>query len=189
MNPATIAAVGFLTSVVIFSQRIPGWLSTTLHMVTAVNPLRIVHASTGTMCVTADTKIGKWKYWSWLKDVAEDGGSAAADDTEGVDEPVNTNTTAIVNAPSGSTVNLRAKAKAGAQLIERVPVGSKVVVIKDEGTWAKVQYGSRTGYMMTVFLSPEYVEPELPEGGGTVEERLTRLEARVTALEDEITVG
>ena len=35
-------------------------------LVTSVNPLRIVHASTEGMKVKADKKIGKWKYWGIL---------------------------------------------------------------------------------------------------------------------------
>ena len=35
-------------------------------LVTSVNPLRIVHASTEGMHVKADSRIGKWKYWGVL---------------------------------------------------------------------------------------------------------------------------
>ena len=35
-------------------------------LVTSVNPLRIIHASTEGMKVKADRKIGKWKYWGVL---------------------------------------------------------------------------------------------------------------------------
>ena len=35
-------------------------------LVTSVNPLRIVHASTEGMQVKADSKLGKWKYWGVL---------------------------------------------------------------------------------------------------------------------------
>lgn len=35
-------------------------------LVTSVNPLRIVHASTEGMQVKADSRIGKWKYWGIL---------------------------------------------------------------------------------------------------------------------------
>ena len=122
-------------------------------MVTAMNPLRIVHASSAAGCVTVDTKLGKWKYWGWLKDVAEDGNLA-----EG-------GTLAIVAAPTGSTVNLRARASTGAALMERVPIGSRVTVLNDQGTWSRVKYGTRTGYMMTVYLSPETDKDEdlMPE--------------------------
>ena len=157
-------------------------------MVTAVNPLRIVHASSAAGCVTVDSKLGKWRFWGWLKDVAEDG-SPADDGKEGDDEPVKTDTIAIVTAPTGSTVNLRTKASASSALIERVPIGSRVTVLNDQGTWTKVKYGTRAGYMMTVYLSPEAEEEEDLEPAGTIEERLTRLEKRVAALEDELTVG
>ena len=41
-------------------------------LVCSVNPLRIVHASSAAGCVTTDTKLGKWAFWGWLKDVAKD---------------------------------------------------------------------------------------------------------------------
>ena len=45
-------------------------------LVTSVNPLRIVHASTEGMKVKADSKLGKWKYWGIL--AAADTGEAAS---------------------------------------------------------------------------------------------------------------
>ncbi len=45
-------------------------------LVTSINPLRIVHASTEGMQVKADSRIGKWKYWGIL----------AAADMSAVDE-------------------------------------------------------------------------------------------------------
>lgn len=48
-------------------------------LVTSVSPLRIVHASTEGMAVKADSKIGKWRYWGWLKDVPEGGTNPAGD--------------------------------------------------------------------------------------------------------------
>lgn len=41
-------------------------------LVTSVNPLRIVHASTEGMKVKADGKLGKWQYWGWLAAVESD---------------------------------------------------------------------------------------------------------------------
>lgn len=35
-------------------------------LVTQVNPLRIVHASTTGMQVRADTRLGNWSHWGWL---------------------------------------------------------------------------------------------------------------------------
>ena len=51
-------------------------------LVTSVNPLRIVHASTEGMKVKADRKIGKWKYWGVLAaaDMASSADSIAESD-------------------------------------------------------------------------------------------------------------
>ena len=57
-------------------------------------------------------------------------------------------------------------------------------MLDQQGLWSKVRYGSLTGYMMTVFLANVPEEPEDdPMGGATLEERVTNLEKRVTALE------
>lgn len=56
---------------------------------------------------------------------------------------------ATVIAESGSTVNMRTKAETSAALVERVPIGARVEVLGTVGSWAKVKFGSRNGYMMT----------------------------------------
>ena len=152
-------------------------------LVVSVNPLRIIHASTGTMCVTTDTSLGKWKYWGWLKDVAKEDGIPAvpAGDPEGDDEPVAEAEFSTVIADSGSTVNMRTKAKSSAPLVERVPLGARVEVLGTCGSWTKVKFGSRSGYMMTKFLTAEQ-EQESDEDL-TLEERVARLERRVALLE------
>ena len=56
-------------------------------LVTSVNPLRIVHASTEGMKVKADSKIGKWKYWGVLaaaEKQADDTASAITADERGL---------------------------------------------------------------------------------------------------------
>ena len=153
-------------------------------LVTSVNPLRIVHASSAAGCVTTDTKLGKWAYWGWLKDVAKTDSlpPAPAEPTDGGDEePMATTEFATVIADSGSTVNMRSKAKSTAALVERVPLGARVEVLGTCGSWTKVKFGSRTGYMMTKFLIAE--DDQEPDEDLTLEERVTRLEKRVAMLE------
>ena len=150
-------------------------------LVVSVNPLRIIHASTGTMCVTTDTSLGKWKYWGWLKDVRKPDSLPTEPTDEGDDEPVAEAEFATVIVDSGSTVNMRTKAKSSAPLVERVPLGARVEVLGTCGSWTKVKFGSRTGYMMTKFLTAE-VDQE-PDEDLTLEERVTRLERRVALLE------
>jgi len=96
---------------------------------------------------------------------------------------------ATVTAPSGSTVNLRVKPSSGSALVERISIGTVVDVLGDSGSWTKVKAGGKTGYMMTVFLAPVTGEDDDPETGGTLEERITRLEERVAYLEQSIAVG
>ena len=150
-------------------------------LVTSVNPLRIVHASSAAGCVTTDEKLGKWAYWGWLKDVAKTDSlpPTPAEPTEGDEEPMAEFATVI--ADSGSTVNMRTKAKSTAALVERVPIGARVEVLGTCGSWTKVKFGSRTGYMMSQFLTAE--EPLEPDEDLPIEERVTRLEKRVALLE------
>ena len=152
-------------------------------LVTSVNPLRIVHASSAAGCVTTDTKLGKWAYWGWLKDVAK--GTVIPtepdEDQGGDEEPMAETQYATVIADSGSTVNMRTKAKSSAALVERVPIGARVEVLGTVGSWTKVKFGSRIGYMMTRFLTAE--QDQEPDEDLTLEERVTRLERRVALLE------
>ena len=106
---------------------------------------------------------------------------------------------AIVKADSGSTVNMRKKTSKTAPLVERVPIGAEVKILKDLGGWHKISYTDKrgvlwVGYMMSEFL--EFEEPvdegEIPEGfsiliSGLTEEEVNELRAKYpTAV---ITVG
>ena len=133
------------------------------------------------MCVTTDTSLGKWKYWGWLKDVRKPDSLPTEPTDEGDDEPVAEAEFATVIADSGSTVNMRTKAKSSAPLVERVPLGARVEVLGTCGSWTKVKFVSRTGYMMTKFLTAE-VDQE-PDEDLSLEERVARLERRVALLE------
>ena len=152
-------------------------------LVVSVSPLRIIHASSAAGCVTTDTKLGKWAYWGWLKDVARDG--ITPEPEKGDEEPVSAVKTAVVFAESGSTVNMRVRANASAALVERVPIGAAVEVLGTGNKWSKVKYGTWTGYMMTQFLTTEDPAPAELETGLTLEERVARLEKRVALLEME----
>ena len=88
---------------------------------------------------------------------------------------------ATVFADSGTTVNMRTKAKTSAALVERVPIGARVELLGTCGSWTKVKFGSRIGYMMTKFLTAEEVLE--PDEDLSLEERVTRLERRVAQLE------
>lgn len=55
-----------------------------------------------------------------------------------------------VTAPTGATVNLR-KSKAG-DLLERIPIGTTVMVVDYGPEWCKVIIGGMTGWMMTKYI-------------------------------------
>lgn len=76
---------------------------------------------------------------------------------------------------------MRTKAKTSAALVERVPIGARVEALGTVASWTKVKFGSRSGYMMSQFLTAE--EPLEPDEDLTIEERVTRLERRVALLE------
>lgn len=124
-------------------------------VVTATSPLEITHC-TGPGIVR-DTKLGKWVYRGRLKKVDYDG-------TEVVETMVQT---AKVTAASGSAVKMRSKPSASDRLYWEVPVGAEVQVAEVTGSWAKVRYGDRTGYMMAAFLDMD--GQEAPEEGGSAE--------------------
>ena len=74
-------------------------------LVTSVSPLRIVHASTEGMAVKADSKIGKWRYWGWLKDVAETSSINSADDSA-VSTPSSVSRPTLRTGSRGDSVRL-----------------------------------------------------------------------------------
>lgn len=128
-------------------------------VVTSTNPLTITHMTSPTIKV--DTSLGKWAYRGRLACVADDPIIEPVLDSPiapivPIDGDPYTVGDAIVIAGSGKTVNLRAKASTSGRIIRRVPIGNHVTITKDgNGTWAKVKYGSLTGYMMTKFLGKE----------------------------------
>lgn len=80
---------------------------------------------------------------------------------------------ATVVAPSGSTVNLRAKPRSDASLIRRIPVGATVTVSGTSGEWSAVTHGNSSGYMLTCFVRTQ--SDNAPS--------IAALEARVASLE------
>lgn len=114
-------------------------------VVISVNPLRIRHMTTPTIKI--DTSLGKWGYYGECSLV-----NYTAALPEPSVEPIPDETIATVVATSGKTVNLRVGPSTKRKLVERVPLGSKVVILKDEGDWDRVQYGGKVGYMMEKYL-------------------------------------
>ena len=131
----------------------PGNLSH-IGYVESVHPLRIIHASTGTMCVTTDDKIGKWAYWGKLKDVDYSGTPSP----EPSPDPEPITVTKIVFAENGKPVNLRYGPSLDKKIMDEIPVGETVTLSQIKGGWSKVTWRKKTGWMMSSFL----VDPDTP---------------------------
>lgn len=133
----------------------PGNLSH-IGYVDSVNPLRIIHASTGAMCVTTDTKIDKWAYWGKLKDVDYSGSPSPEPSPEPDPEPITV--TKMVFAENGKPVNLRYGPSLDKKIMDEIPVGETVTLSQIKGSWSKVTWKKKTGWMMNAFL----VDPDTP---------------------------
>ena len=74
--------------------------------------------------------------------------------------------TAVVTAESGKTVNMRKARSTKSKLVERVPIGATVKVLKTGENWSRVAYTDPRGavwcgWMLNRFLKPETgEEPE-----------------------------
>lgn len=82
-----------------------------------------------------------------------------------------------VTAESGGTVNMRANPDKSGSIVAKVPLGTEIDVLAMDGEWATVMFEGLTGYMMAQYLKAQ------GEASPTLEERVKRLEERVTALE------
>ena len=73
--------------------------------------------------------------------------------------------TAIVTAATGKTVNMRKRKSTSSKLVERVPIGAVVRVIRVEDGWSRVAYTDPSGavwcgWMMSAFLREDEGEDE-----------------------------
>lgn len=149
-------------------------------VVRSVEPLRIVHC-TSPGGVVVDAKVWKWAYRGWLKLIDTSASAGVSNTITGDDATMDI--LATVTAESGSTVNLRSRASTSSSLLERVPVGARVTILDEYGGWAKIKYGSVTGYMMSEFL---HAAPSATDPVDTLEaawEAIRALQLRVAALE------
>lgn len=84
---------------------------------------------------------------------------------------------------SGTTVNLRKNPNKSAALVERVPVGSTVIVLADVGQWVSVQYGQKSGYMMSNFIEYTGMDEETETGDGGIQLSAEQVEQIGKALD------
>ena len=144
--------------------------------VASVNPLRIIHASTGTMCVTTDTAVGKWKYFGKLKNVDYGGGKPDQPETPEAPDDGKKEDIMYQAILQGGNLNkpIHIRIKPDGMLLDDVDQGTQVDVIEKvsgkDCDWCKVRYpdGNKTG---TGYVKSELVVPmgEIPaEDAGNI---------------------
>ena len=84
-------------------------------------------------------------------------------DDPGGDEDVKTPETAVVDVPNGTTVNMRSKPATSSALVERIPHGETVNVLKKDPDWSKCSWKKWTGWIMNVYLV--FGQEEDPDDG------------------------
>lgn len=116
-------------------------------IVISTSPFTILHMTSPT--VKRDTSLGKWNYYGSCQYVAESVGPTPTP----TPQPTPTEKQAQVVAAKGSTVNMRTGPGLKYRLVERVPIGSYVDVLRDDGSdWTYIRWESKAGYMMDMFL-------------------------------------
>lgn len=107
--------------------------------------------------ITSKCSNKKWTHWGELKGV---------DYGDGKEEKMITATVVLPTGASGSTVNMREKPSKGSGIVKRVPVGSSVEVLEDQGQWCHIEFSGYSGWMMSDYL--EYGGGEGESEGETV---------------------
>lgn len=80
-----------------------------------------------------------------------------------------TETTAYVTSRNGLNVRLRSGPGKGYSIIASYAPGTECRILSSGNNWCRIQIGSYTGYMMTQFLTNQYVTPQpipVPTPGG-----------------------
>ena len=106
---------------------------------------------------------GKFDYAGLPEDWAS--GSSDPDPEPVKPEP----TTATVTAATGKTVNMRKTKSTGGKLVERVPVGSVVTVLRTEGKWSRVAYTDPSGAVWCGWMVSGFLRSEAEEGANPPE--------------------
>lgn len=122
----------------------------------------------------------RWTAWGRLKNVQYD-----SDDSGGGREKM-TATVVLPTGASGSTVNMRARPNTKSVLLDRVPVGTIVEIVSDQGEWCQIRYNGLTGWMMANYL--EYSGQDGESGGDAAEDEETAAKIEMALNEIEMQV-
>lgn len=92
----------------------------------------------------------------------------------------------LPSGAKGNTVNMRKGPSTDSELVTKVPVGSTVSVEEDLGQWCKINYGNRSGYMMSNYIEYANQEDETdiltPEQCGNIDNALKEIERQIDII-------
>lgn len=121
-----------------------------------------------------------WDFVAYLKDVdyGEDG-----------QMPTENGEKAKVILPTGakgSTVNLRESPSTAADIITKVPVGSEVLVLQDDGPWCQIRYNGRAGWMMGNYVEymgqADETDALTPDEYDQIDKALTQIQRQIEII-------
>ncbi len=116
-------------------------------LVTSVNPLRIVHASSAAGCVTVDTARGSWQYWGWLRAVKK---PEPADPPPAETPPAKGPRVEIVSP--GGRVNIRRGDGESFRRIRACEPGTRLEYVAAAANgWVAVRTGKEVGWVSPRF--------------------------------------
>lgn len=143
-------------------------------IVLSVNPLDIVHCTTGKdakgnpVAILHDNKLGKWSMHGQLavladKDESKEGGAMYRVKIAGGNEDL--------------PINFRAEKSTKSTLLAEIPQNTEVDWLGDADNWAKIIYNGKTGYVLASFIKHEIIEnPDIESIPWWLQEKLMIIE-------------
>ena len=113
-------------------------------VVVSVYPLRIRHV-TSPGGAKMDTSLGKWAYHGKLKKIdyaGEPGGGGSTLET-----------VIIAGGTPDAPIHMRVAGSTSASIVADIPQGSEAILIEGGGTWNRISWNGRTGYVMSIFVN------------------------------------
>lgn len=136
-------------------------------VVTSLAPFTITHCTSVEGGIARDTSLGKWCWGGKLKYVNYESEA---------EKPMDILYTAIVTADSGSTVNMRKTPSNNGRILAKIPLGTPVQVLSEDGDWAHIACDGKDGYMMLKFLEKDGTDDRLEQAKGLIRQALDILE-------------
>lgn len=128
-------------------------------------------------CRDALTAANGWDFVAYLKGVEYP-------KTDG--EVVNMEAKVVLpSGATGDTVNMRQKSEKSAPIVARVPVGSSVEVMIDQGNWCRIEWNGQQGWMMSNYL--EYVGQD-GESNSLTPDETERINTALKQIEDAVEI-